>query len=193
MLNKAKGTYLTAAVQRCCSGVTLFLSGIVLFLQRCFIEKRCGGTCVFGCLHLQTCSVERAFFAYVWLRRWNVYVPVVHMQRISNSRPPANFQCTTGAFNSNFRIRRNMHFSRYNLKPPQQLGISFIDCGISFVRIVDFFYILCRSLKNYKVYGFDLTYLLLLILQYLSFKIYPLEPILQNLSSRTYPLEPILQ
>ncbi len=127
------------------------------------------------------------FFAYVRPYRWNVHVPVVHMQGISNSRPLANFQCTTGAFNSNFRIRRNVHFSRYNLKPPQQLGISFIDCGINFIRIVDFFYILYRSLKNYKVCGFDFTYSPLPIFQYLSSKTYPLEPILQNLSSRTYP------
>jgi len=116
-----------------------------------------------------------------------VHVPVVHVQRISNSRPPANFQCTTGAFNSNFRIRRNVHFSKHNLRPPQQLGISFVDCGISFARIADFFCILYRSLKNYKVCGFDPTYPPLPILQYLFFKTYLLEPILQNLSSRTYP------
>ncbi len=128
------------------------------------------------------------FFAYVRPHRWNVHVPVVHVQRISNSRPPANFQCTTGAFNSNFRIRRNVHFSRHNLRPPQQLGISFIDCGINFVRIADFFCILYRFLKNYQIYGFDPTYPPLPILQYLSSKTYPLEPILQNLSSRTYPL-----
>ncbi len=158
----------------------------MLFLQRCFIEKRCGGTCVFGCLRLRTRSVKRAFFAYVRPCRWNVHVPVVHMQRISNSRPPANFQCTTGIFNSNFRIRRNMHFSRHNLRPLQQLGISFVDYGISFAWIADFFYILYRSLKNYKVCSFDSTYPPLSILQYLSSKIYPLEPILQNLSFKTY-------
>ncbi len=128
------------------------------FLQRCFIEKRRGGTCVFGCLRLRTRSVERAFFAYVRPHRWNMHVPVVHVQRISNSRSPANFQCTTGAFNSNFRIRRNVHFSRHNLRPLQQLGISFVDCGISFARIADFFCILYRSLKNYKVYSLDPTY-----------------------------------
>ncbi len=132
--------------------------------------------------------MERAFFAYMRPRRWNMHVPVVHVQRISNSRPPANFQCTTGTFNSNFRIRRNVHFSRHNLRPPQQLGISFIDCGISFVRIVDFFCILYRSLKNCKFAASTL-----LILHYLSFNIYPLKPIFQNLSFRTYPLEPILQ
>ncbi len=150
----------------------------MLFLQRCFTEKRCGGTCVFGCLHLQTRSVERAFFAYIRPRRWNVHVPVVHVQRISNSRPQANFQCTTDVFNSNFRIRWNIHFSRYNFRPLQQLGISFVDCGISFARIADFFYILYCSLKNYKVYSFDPTYLPLSIFQYLSFKTYPPEPIL---------------
>src|SRR6266699_2668072 len=125
--------YLTAAVQRYCSGVALFLGGVTLLLQRCFIEKRCGGTCVFGCLCLRTRSVERAFFAYVRPHRWNVHVPVVHMQRISNSRPPANFQCTTSAFNFNFLIRRNVYFSKYNFRLPQQLGISFVDCGISFI------------------------------------------------------------
>ncbi len=127
------------------------------------------------------------FFAYIRPHRWNMYVPVVHMQRISNSRPPANFQCTTDAFNSNFRIQRNIHFSRHNLKPLQQLGISFINYRISFIRIVDFFYILYRSLKNCQVCGFNSTYLLLPIFQYLSFKTYPSEPIFQNLSSRTYP------
>jgi len=30
--NGAKGTYLTAAVQRCCGGVALFLDGAALFL-----------------------------------------------------------------------------------------------------------------------------------------------------------------
>ncbi len=149
----------------------------MLFLQRCFTEKRCNDTYVFGCLRLRTRSVKRTFFVYVRPRRWNIYVPVGHMQRISNSRPPANFQCITDTFNSNFRIRRNMHFSRYNLKPLQQLGISSINYEISFARIAVFFYILYRSLKNYKVYGFDLTYLPLPILQYLSSKTYPLEPI----------------
>src|SRR6266699_3421250 len=119
-----------------------------------------GGTCV---------------FAYVRPHRWNVHVPVVHMQRISNSRPPANFQCITGAFNSNFRIRRNAHLSRHNLRPPQQLDISFVDCRISFVRIVDFFYILYLSLKNYKVCGFDSTYLPIPILQYLFYTQYAVE------------------
>src|SRR6266699_591157 len=131
--------------------------------------------------------MKRAFFVYIRSYRWNVYVPVVYMQRISNSRPPANFQYTAGTFNSNFRIRRNVHFSRYNLRLSQQLGISFIDCGISFVRIADFFYILYRSLKNCQVYSFDPTYPPLSILQYLSFRTYPPEPIFQNLSSRTYP------
>src|SRR6266699_1795479 len=37
--NGAKGTYLTAAVQRCCGGVALFLDGAALFLQRCCDEK----------------------------------------------------------------------------------------------------------------------------------------------------------
>src|SRR6266699_1833274 len=60
--NGAKGTYLTAAVQRCCGGVALFLDGAALFLQRCYTEKRCGGTCVFGCLRLRTRLLERAFF-----------------------------------------------------------------------------------------------------------------------------------
>src|SRR6266566_187644 len=60
--NGAKGTYLTAAVQRCCGGVALFLDGEALFLQRCCAEKRCGGTCVFGCLRLRTRLLERAFF-----------------------------------------------------------------------------------------------------------------------------------
>ncbi len=151
---------------------------VALFLQRCFIEKRCGGTCVFGCLRRWTRSVERAFFAYVRPHRWNMHVSIVHVQGISNSRPPANFQCTTGAFNSNFRIRRNVYFSRYNLRPLQQLGISFVNCGINFIRIVDFFYILYLLLKKLQVYGFDFTYLPLPILQYLSFKIYPLKPIL---------------
>ncbi len=122
-----------------------------------------------------------------------VHIPVVHIQGISNSRPPANFQCTIGAFNSNFRIRRNIHFLRFNFKPLQQLDISFIDCEISFVRIVDFFCILYRFLKNCKVCSFDSIYLPLPILHYLSFKTYPPEPILQNLSSRTYPPIPILQ
>ncbi len=146
-----------------------------MFLQRCFIEKRCGGTCVFSCLNLRTRAVKRAFFAYMRPHRWNVHVSVVHMQRISNSRPPANFQCTTDAFNSNFRIRRNVHFSRHDLRPPQQLGISFVNCGISFVRIVDFFYILYRFLKNCKVCGFGSTYPSLPIFYYLSSKTYPLE------------------
>ncbi len=150
----------------------------MLFLQRCFIEKRCGGTCVFGCLRLQTRSVERTFFAYIRPRRWNVHVPVVHMQRISNFRPPANFQYTTNAFNSNFRIRWNIHFSKHNLKPLQQLRISVIDCGISFVRIVNFFYILYCSLKKLQIYSFNPTYPPLPILQYLSSKTYPPEPIL---------------
>src|SRR6266699_2059263 len=109
------------------------------------------------------------------------------MQRISNSQPPANFQCTTDTFNSNFRIRRNIHFSKHNLRLPQQLDISFVDYGISFIRIADFFCILYRSLKNYKVYSFEFIYPPLLILQYLSSKTYPPKPILQNLSSRTYP------
>src|SRR6266699_6556436 len=143
---------------------------------------------VFGCLRLRIRLVECAFFVYVRLYWWNVYVPVVYVQRISNSRSSANFQCTTDAFNSNFRIRRNMHFSKHNLRPLQQLGISFTDCKISFVRIDDFFCILYRSLKNYQVCGFDPIYPLLPILQYLSSKTYPPEPILQNLSSRTYPL-----
>ncbi len=160
----------------------------MLFLQRCFIEKRCGGIYVFGCLHLRIRSMEHTFFVYMRPCRWNVYVLVVHMQRISNSRPPTNFQCITDAFNSNFRIRRNVHFSKHNLRPPQQLGISFVDCGISFTRIADFFYILYRSLKNYKVCGFDFTYLLLPIFQYLSSKTYSLKLIFQNLSSRTYLL-----
>src|SRR6266699_5189781 len=99
------------------------------------------------------------------------------MQGISNSRPPANFQYTTDALNSNFRIRRNVYLSRHNLKPPQQLDISFIDCEISFIRIADFFCILYLPLKKLQIYGFDPTYLL--------------KPILQNLSSRTYPPEPI--
>ena len=156
----------------------MFLSGVALFLQRCFIEKRCGDMYVFDCLRLWTRAVERAFFVYMRLHRWNVHVPVVYMQGISNSRPPANFQCITGAFNSNFRIRWNVHFSKHNLRPLQQLGISFVDCGISFTRIADFFCILYRFLKNYKVCGFDLTYPLLPILQYLSSKTYPPEPIL---------------
>ncbi len=119
--------------------------------------------------------MEHAFFVYIRPHQWNVHVPVVHIQRISNSQPPANFQCTTGAFNSNFRIRRNIHFSRHDLKPLQQLVISFINCRIKFVRIADFFYILYRSLKNCKVCSFDPTYLLLLILHYLSSKTYLLE------------------
>src|SRR6266566_6688109 len=60
--NGAKGTYLTAAVQRCCGGAALFLGGAALFLQRCCIEKRCSGTCVFGCLRLRARLLERAFF-----------------------------------------------------------------------------------------------------------------------------------
>ena len=166
----------------------MFLNGITLFLQRCFIEKHCSGICIFGCLHLQIRSVEHTFFVYIRPYRWNVYIPVVNVQRISNSRSSANFQCTTGVFNFNFRIRRNVHFSRYNLKPLQQLGISFINCRISFVRIVDFFYILYLFLKNYKFLASTLP-----IFHYLFFNIYPLKPILQNLSFKTYPLEPILQ
>ncbi len=131
--------------------------------------------------------MERTFFAYIRPYRWNVHVPVVHMQGISYSRSPANFQCTTSAFNSNFRIQWNVHLSRYNLKPPQQLGISFVDCKIDFVRIADFFYILYLLLKKLQIYSFDPTYPSLPILQYLFSKTYPLEPILQNLSSRTYP------
>ena len=137
------------------------------------MKNRYGGTYVFGYLRLRTRSVERAFFVYIQPRRWNVYVSVVHVQRISNSRPSANFQCTIGAFNSNFRIRQNVHFSKHNLKSPQQLGISFIDCRISFVRIVDFFYILYFFLKNCKFVASTL-------------------PIFHSLSSNTYPLEPIL-
>ncbi len=154
-------------------GVALFLGGVTLFLQRCFTEKRCGGTYVFNCLHLRTRSVERAFFAYMRPHRWNIYVPVVHIQRISNSRPPANFQCTTSAFNSNFRIRRNAHLSKYNLRPLQQLDISFVDCGIGFIRIVDFFCILYLFLKNCKFAASTLS-----ILYYLSFNTYPSKPIL---------------
>src|SRR6266566_5760171 len=108
------------------------------------------------------------------------------MQGISNSRPPANFQCTTNAFNSNFRIRRNAHLSKYNLKPPQQLNISFVDYIISFIRIADFFYILYLPLKKLQIYGFNPTYLLKPILQNLSSRTYPPEPILQNLSSNRF-------
>ncbi len=164
-------------VQHCCNSITLFLDNIALFLQRCFTKKRCSGIYVFGCLRLQTRSVEHAFFAYIRPHRWNVHVPVVYMQRISNSRPSANFQYTTNAFNSIFWIRRNMHFSKHNLRPLQQLGISFVNCRINFARIADFFCILYCSLKNYKVCSFDPTYPLLFILQYLSSKTYLPEPI----------------
>ena len=39
----------------------------VAVVQRCFysavaLKKRCGGTCVFGCLRLRTRLLERAFF-----------------------------------------------------------------------------------------------------------------------------------
>src|SRR6266699_2606377 len=95
--------------------------------------------------------------------------------------PQPIFSVPRGAFNFNFRIRRNAYFSRHNFRPPQQLGISFIDCGISFARIADFFYILYLSLKNCKFTASTLS-----ILHYLSSKTYPPEPILQNLSSRTY-------
>src|SRR6266699_2561415 len=152
--------------------------------------------CFYSVVSLKSVAVARAFsaayvcgpvrwnvrfFAYVPPRRWNVHVPVVHVQRISNSRPPANFQCTTAVFNSNFRIRRNVHFSRHNLRPPQQLCISFVDCGISFARIADFFYILCRSLKITKFAASTLP-----ILHYRSSNTYPPEPILQNLSSSRF-------
>src|SRR6266699_1356168 len=100
--NGAKGTYLTAAVQRCCGGVALFLGGAALFLQRCYTEKRCGGTCVFGCLRLRVRLLERAFFGHVRPHRWNVHVPAAHMPKISNTRLPANFLCATGAPDFNF-------------------------------------------------------------------------------------------
>jgi len=132
-----------------------------------FHWKALRGTYVFGCLYLWIYLMERAFFVYIRPHRWNIHVPVVHMQGISNSRPPVNFQCITSAFNSNFRIRRNTHLSRHNFRLSQQLGISFVDCRISFVRIADFFYILYLSLKYCK----------------LRFRFY--------LSSITYPLIPI--
>src|SRR6266699_6033474 len=83
-----------------------------------------------------------------------------------------------------------MHFSgthTEDLRPPQQFGISFVDCGIGFVRIADFFCISYAFLKKLCLYGFDLTYPPLLILQNLSSRTYPPEPILQNLSYSTYP------
>src|SRR6266566_9335689 len=97
-----KDTYLTASVSRCCSGLALFLSGAALFLQRCCIEKRCGGMCVFGCLRLRVRLLERVFFGYVRPHRWNVHVPAVHMPKFSNTRLPANFLCTTGTPDFNF-------------------------------------------------------------------------------------------
>jgi len=132
--------------------------------------------------------VERAFFVYMRPHRWNMYIPAVYIQGISYSRLLADFQCTMGVFNFNFRIRRNVHFSKYNLRPPQQLGISFVDNEISFVRIADLFCILYRFLKICKICSFDPIYPPLSIFYYLSFKTYLLKPILQNLSSNTYPL-----
>ncbi len=141
----------------------------------------CGGTCVF-CLRAAA-SVERACSG---------------CSRARNFELPAPSQFSVHhAFNSNFRIRRNVHFSRHDLRPLQQLGISFIDCGISFVRIADFFYILYRSLKKLqslrlRPYLSSTTYPPLPILHYLSSTTYPPLPILHYLSSTTYPPKPIL-
>ncbi len=90
-----------------------------------------------------------------------------------------------------FWIRRIVHFSGTytgSFKPPQQFDIFFVDCRIGFVRIADFFYILYAFFKKLYLYGFDLIYLPLPILQNLSFRTYPPEPIFQNLSYSTYPL-----
>src|SRR6266566_1739195 len=86
-----KDTYLTASVSRCCSGLALFLDGAALFLQRCYTEKRCGDTYVFGCLRLQVRLLERAFFGHVRPHRWNVHVPAAHMPKNFEHPAPSQF------------------------------------------------------------------------------------------------------
>ncbi len=104
----------------------------VAVVQRCFQMVQ---RCFYSAVALKSVAVARAFsavyvcgpvcwnvrfFAYVRLHRWNVHVPIAHVQGISNSRPTANFQCNGGAPNSSFLNQAN--HALFGSSIPETLG-----------------------------------------------------------------------
>src|SRR6266566_1559512 len=169
-----KDTYLTASVSRCCSGLTLFLGGATLFLQRCCTEKHCGGTCVFGCLRLRVRLLERAFFGHVRPHRWNVHVPAAHVLKNFEHPAPSQFSMRHGC--ARFHFSELSESCTFQEHIPEASGrcnnstFSLLIAGSVLFELLIFSIFHTLSLKNY-IYTVSNS------------------PILQNLSSSTDCME----
>src|SRR6266566_3821119 len=155
--NGAKGTYLTAAVQRCCGGVTLFLDGAALFLQRCCAEKALRWHVRFRLFTFADPSVETCVFSLTYGCIGGTCTFRSLTCKESRTSDPQQIFSVTGRAKFQFsELGEPCTFRELdtgNLRPPQQFDVSFVCCGIGFVRIADFFCILYLSLKNCKLYG----------------------------------------
>ena len=157
-----------------------------MFLQRCCTEKRCGGTCVFGCLRLRVRLLERAFFGHVRPHRWNVHVPAAHVPKNFEHPAPSQFSMRHGC--ARFQFSELGESCTFRERIPEASGrrnnstLSLLIAGsVSFESLI-FSAFHTLSLKNY-IYTVSNSP----ILQNLSSRTYPPEPILQNLSYSTYP------